>query len=81
VERKEVNPQQLPGPSNHQVDPACLLRSSQEVYGRCPMASLITVPGKSFAFGQQLTRSVEQAIPAAVKMVEECIERQVTAER
>lgn len=78
VQQKELNPEQYSGSSHHQVDPSSLLRSSQEIYGRWPMASLVTVSAGSFAFGQQLTRSVEQAIPAAVRMIEERIGCEVT---
>ena len=75
LNHKELNPELLSGSSNHRLDPASLLRLSQEVYGRCPKASLLTVSAGSLTYGQALTKAVEQAVPAAVRMLAESIER------
>ena len=60
----------LPRILTHHLDPASLLRLTQDIYGQSPgIAYAITVGGGSFAMGEQLTGSVEAVIAGAVQAV------------
>jgi hydrogenase maturation protease len=60
----------LPRILTHHLDPASLLRLTQDLYGKAPpVAYAITVGGASFALGEQLSSKVEAAIPVAIDAV------------
>lgn len=57
------------GPAaSHQMSPAVLLYYAQELYGRCPPATLITVTGQAFGYRQGLTPLIEGKVAAIVAM-------------
>ena len=68
-----------PGPNppcifTHYLDPASLLRLTQDLYGRVPAsAALITIGGKSFELEERLSEPVTAAIPIAVRAVHRTI--------
>jgi hydrogenase maturation protease len=55
-----------PGPScsrfTHHASPETLLAGAQALYGHTPEATLYTIPGRFFDFGQELTPSVRRAV-------------------
>lgn len=60
----------LPRILTHHLDPASLLRLTLDLYGRVPArANLVTVGGESFAFTDQLSRSVKAAVPKALQAI------------
>jgi hydrogenase maturation protease len=66
--------QTLPRIFTHHLDPASLLKLTQDLYGRAPArAVLITIGGKSFELEEQLSESVAAAIPIAVQAVHRAI--------
>lgn len=67
--------EKLPRLISHHMHPASLLRLSQELYGRVPrLAYLITVGGKSFKIGAQLSDAVSDAAPEVLSLVEEIVQ-------
>ncbi len=67
--------EKLPRLITHHMQPATLLRLSQELYGRIPrQAYLITVGGKSFKVGAQLSDVVRDAAPEVLTLVEELVQ-------
>jgi len=50
----------------HDVDPAGLLAYSRELYGKCPETIVITVAGRSFDFGENLSVAVARALPEII---------------
>lgn len=64
----------LPRIFTHHLDPASLLKLSQDLYGRVPERSLlITIGGKSFELEERLSEPVTAAIPIAVQAVHRAI--------
>lgn len=46
----------------HQMDPAMLLTYADRLYGRAPLACIITIPGVDFGFGDELSDGVRQVL-------------------
>jgi hydrogenase maturation protease len=66
--------QSLPRIFTHHLDPASLLKLTQDLYGRIPARAVsITIGGKSFELQEQLTEPVTAAIPIAVQAVHRAI--------
>jgi hydrogenase maturation protease len=59
---------------SHELTPAAILKLAEELYGRCPVAYLLTVAGESFETGEHLSPAVVAAIPALVEQIRELIE-------
>jgi hydrogenase maturation protease len=53
------------GPLLHALTPSDILALARALHGRAPPAALVTVAGRSFAFGEALSAEVEAALPAA----------------
>ena len=66
---RPVEPQTGPASFTHHVSPELLLGMAGELYGRCPRAFIVSVAGKSFDFGEELSPAVRAALPALVELV------------
>jgi hydrogenase maturation protease len=75
---RRVTPQPAATPFTHHFSPAALLSLAEQIYGRRPEAVLFSVGARSFA-GSQLSREVEQALPALLEEVEELVARVMQA--
>jgi hydrogenase maturation protease len=53
----------------HHSTPGGLLAGAQALFGRAPEATLYTVPGEDFGFGERLTPAVEKALAEVVARV------------
>jgi hydrogenase maturation protease len=70
VER--IDPATLPIEAfSHQLAPAALLECARTLYGKCPEAYVVSVAGRSFEFGDELSARVEAALPEALTRVRE----------
>lgn len=70
-----VVPEPAPGIFSHQLSPTALLAVARELYGASPEASLISIPGKSFVFGESLTPAVAASVPNLITRIQEFISR------
>jgi hydrogenase maturation protease len=59
--------------TTHSCDPQALLASCLDLYGKCPTAALVAVTGESFAVQQQLTATLERALPLVVNRTEKMV--------
>jgi hydrogenase maturation protease len=60
--------QNLPHLFTHHLDPASLLKLTQDLYGRIPSRALaITVGGQSFELKERLSEPVAAAVPIALE--------------
>ena len=59
----------------HHFTPAGLLTYAQAIFQASPFALVISVAGESFAYHEQLTPSVEKALPQVIEHVREQIAR------
>ncbi|MBI5685258.1 MAG: hydrogenase maturation protease [Verrucomicrobia bacterium] len=57
----------------HHVSPESLLGMARELYGRCPKAFVVSVVGETFACGEELSPTVQAALPALVKRVDDLL--------
>lgn len=63
------------GSLTHNVTPGTLLALSLELYGAIPRRShVVTVGGDSFELSEQLTPSVQSALPQALRAIEGLLE-------
>ncbi len=53
----------------HGLDPARLLGLCRSLYGRTPQASVVSIAGQCFGFGDELSDPVRRAVPTAVRSV------------
>jgi hydrogenase maturation protease len=59
--------------NTHHLDPAALLALSETLYGVNPESLLVTVAGKEFEHGDELSPAVAAAMPAALGQVRNII--------
>ena len=59
----------------HHFTPASLLTCAQAIFRASPSALVISVAGASFGYDEQLTSSVEKALPQVIEHVREQIAR------
>ncbi len=53
----------------HMSDPRRLLALTKQVYGRCPQAWLVSVPGVDFDFGESLSEQARQGVEVALRRI------------
>ena len=59
--------------SSHQMGPGVLLAYTQELYGQCPSATLITITGASFGYEEKLTPPIESLVKVVCAEVKRII--------
>ena len=68
-----VLPESALGTFSHQLSPVTLLAVCRDLYGYSPEASLISVPGESFVFGESLSPAVAARLPTLIARIQEFI--------
>jgi hydrogenase maturation protease len=68
---QELKPSTETEPSAHASDPRALLALAQAVFGHCPPAWLLTIPGTSFDLGAPLSPLAQRGVTAAVARLQE----------
>jgi hydrogenase maturation protease len=63
----------------HVGNPAWLMGLTRAVYGRCPPAWLVTVPGTAFGFGERLSETARLGIADAQRSIADLLEIPVSA--
>jgi len=53
----------------HRSDPRQLLALTRQLYGRCPSAWLIAIPGVCFDFGEALSAVAQQGVDEALRRI------------
>lgn len=53
----------------HHSTPGALLAGAQSLFGRAPEATLYTVPGEDFSFGEHLTPALQAALDQVVALI------------
>lgn len=61
---------------SHEMTPDGLLGMALALYGDCPPAHLVTVTGGSFALSESLSERVAAAVPEAVRIIFETIDKE-----
>jgi len=70
----------LPWNFTHAVSPGALLALTRSMYGTLPKETLLlTVGASSFAFSEELSQSVQRAIPEAIKKIRAVLEVKIDA--
>ncbi len=68
-------------PGSHELTPEGILSMAAELYGRCPMAYIVTITGGSFEFSDSLTEPVAASVPVAARIVLQRLEENKAPER
>lgn len=63
-----------PVPTGHALSPGGLLELTRALYGRAPLAFLLTAPGTAFGFGEALSSQATAVAPRVVKAIRDWIE-------
>ena len=61
--------EQTEAPMTHHVTPQSLLQLAQLLYGRCPHATLVSVTGVNFGFGEHLSMVALQNAEVALRLI------------
>ena len=61
---------------SHEMTPDGLMGMALALYGECPPAHLVTVTGGSFALSESLSEKVATAVPEAVRIIFEAIDKE-----
>jgi hydrogenase maturation protease len=67
--KRSLSAEPTPGGFTHHSTPSGLLSGALTLYGRAPEATLYSVPGEDFAFGEHLTPAVEKALTELVARI------------
>lgn len=70
---RRVEPKAGPATFAHHASPESLLVMAKELYGRSPRAFVVSIVGKSFACGGELSLGVRAALPALVELVDDLL--------
>jgi hydrogenase maturation protease len=73
VQVKSLSPESFNVIAGHTADPRSLLALTQALYGHCPRAWWVTVPGVNFEFGENLSPLAEQGIEIAIDKINHLI--------
>jgi Ni,Fe-hydrogenase maturation factor len=66
---KRIEPSSAAMMRGHTGDPQVLLALTQLAYGRCPLASWITIPARHFDFGAELSPTARCGAAAALRHI------------
>ncbi|MFA6563930.1 MAG: hydrogenase maturation protease [Verrucomicrobiia bacterium] len=70
---RRVEPQAGPTTFAHHLSPESLLGVAKKLYGRSPQAFVVSVVGETFACSEELSPTVQAALPALVKLVDDLL--------
>ncbi len=62
----------------HDLTPSTLLALASELYGACPKALLLSIPGENYAPGESLSDAVRSQVPALEAMARQIIDRSLS---
>jgi hydrogenase maturation protease len=66
IQQRSITPTGAPGGFTHHSTPGALLAASEALFGSVPAATLYSISGQSFEFGEELTPPVGQALETLV---------------
>jgi hydrogenase maturation protease len=70
----EAEPCEEPARFSHQLAPEQVIALCRQLYGVCPRAFTVSISGKSFAHGEELTDELRAALPRLAGTVSELID-------
>lgn len=76
VEVRSLCPDSCSNISGHIADPRSLLALTQALYGKCPTAWWVIVPGENFAIGDRFSATAQQGIAIALEKIAQIINLQ-----
>jgi Ni,Fe-hydrogenase maturation factor len=63
--------------TTHTATPQSLLGLSQSLYGRCPPAALISIPGECFVVGDSLSTHAVEGAEVALKLINALLDKRI----
>lgn len=65
----DADPAEAIAPSEHTSDPRRLLALTKRIYGRCPQAWLVSIPGVNFELGETLSEQARRGVDIALRRI------------
>lgn len=65
----DADPAEAIAPSEHTSDPRRLLALTKRIYGRCPQAWLVSIPGVNFELGETLSEQARHGVDIALRRI------------
>ena len=78
VRCEPVQPQPSAASFTHDLTPSALLALGSELYGACPKAFLLSIPGENYEPGESLSDAVRSQIPALEVMARRIIDESLS---
>lgn len=75
-----VHPEPEKSGVGHTASPRTLLDLAKSVYGHCPEAYLVTIPGSDFGFATELSPAAKQGADDALPMIRQLLEKKTLRE-
>ena len=72
-----ANKESLASPLVHFMDPSAVMSCAQELFGHCPPATVLSMTGASFDYGEGLSTAVQDALPKLFEWVNEWIQMEI----
>lgn len=73
AEVRQIGPAEPTSSLGHTADPRSLLALAQAVFGRCPAAWLVTIPGVEFELGENVSATAARGIAQALAEIRKLI--------
>lgn len=72
----KIEPDNDSSPFTHELRPSTLLACAQELYGKHPLAFLVSVTGYSFDFSEELSCTLKRVMPEVLARVRGLIDQE-----
>jgi hydrogenase maturation protease len=69
VQCREIEPDENSQVMTHAIDPHSLLKLAKQAFGRCPIASWLTIPVEDVDFGEELSPLARQGLKIALEKI------------
>jgi len=74
IKEEHIVPAEVfPALETHRLDPAGILAFSRSLYGKIPEAIMLTVEGKSFEYGEEISLETEQRVESLLVRAREIL--------
>ncbi len=80
VQARPLEPVRTGGIAGHTGDPQSLLALTKALYGYCPQAWSVTIPGVNFEVGDSLSLLARRGVAEALKRIDQLIQEDSTSQ-
>jgi hydrogenase maturation protease len=70
---RQITDESLPSSLGHHFEPSALIAIARRLYGGAPQSFLVKVGAETFEFGEKLSDTVENAMPAVIAAINQLV--------